>query len=415
MNYTLKNKTYQGKIHISPSKSDSQRAVLIASLGTETSILRNVGKSNDELAMIENVKRLGAIVNWLDEKTLSVTGNFNQTDFTELNCGESGLGLRLLTAIASLKPNSVSLFGSGSLTNRNQSFFEQFLPEMGVNVQTNKGKPPVSVTGSLKTGVYSVDGSESSQYISGLLIAFSQTPGITTLKVENCMSKPYIEMTLHTLQSFGVKINEVEKDIYQIEGKQIIRETDYTIDGDWSSASYWLVASALGLSISVSGLSMASRQADKAILSAFMTANCRIMNTENGLHVDGSDRQPLDFDATDCPDLFPALVTYSALTEGVSEIKGVNRLINKESNRGEALKNEFEKLGITIRIEGDMMLIEGKKIIQPVTVSSHNDHRIAMCLAIASVAGNTQLIIEKPEAVGKSYPGFWRDLESLVI
>lgn len=414
MNYTLKNKTHQGIIHIPPSKSDSQRAVLIAALGNETSVLRNVGSSDDERAMIENVQKLGAEIHWTDTKTLSVKGNFAQTSFSELHCGESGLGLRLMTTVASLKTNEVKLTGSGSLNKRNQQFFEQFLPQMGVKVVSNNGKLPLSTTGKLTAGNYTVDGSESSQYISGLLVAFSQTEGVTTLKVENCTSKPYIDMTLHTLHYFGVKIAEKDNAVYQINGAQPIQKTDYTIDGDWSSASYWLVASALGMDVRVTGLSMSSKQADKAILNAFLTADCRVVNTENGLKIDGHNRKPLDFDATDCPDLFPALATYGALTNGVSKIKGVHRLANKESNRGEALKTEFSKLlGIRIRMEDDYLFIEGKPSIQSAAVFSHNDHRIAMCLAIASAVSSVEISIDGADAVAKSYPEFWKDLESL--
>lgn len=411
--YKIASKTHQGTIHIPPSKSDSQRAILIAALGNETSVLRNIGKSDDELAMIENVQKLGAKTHWIDKKTLSVKGDFEQTFLSELHCGESGLGLRLMTAIASLKTNEVKLTGSGSLNRRNQSFFELFLPKMDVKVQLNEKKLPIMVKGPLKAGDYIVDGSESSQYISGLLIAFSQVQGVTTLKVENCSSKPYIDMTLHTLQCFGIRIEETENAVYTIKGFQPIQKTDYTIDGDWSSASYWLVASALGLDIQVKGLSMSSKQADKAILNAFLTADCRVLNTTDGLKIDGKNRKPLNFDASDCPDLFPALATYGALTEGISKIKGVHRLKNKESNRGEALKKEFSKLGITIAIEEDYMLIEGKSSILSATVSSHNDHRIAMCLAIASMVSSVEISIEGANAVAKSYPGFWKDLESL--
>lgn len=415
MNYTIANKTYQGIIHIPSSKSDSQRAILIAALGNEESVLQNVGSSEDELAMIKNIQQLGAEIHWIDKTTLSVKGNFSQTSFSELNCGESGLGLRLLTSSVALKPNEVKLTGSGSLLQRNQSFFEQFLPEMGVKVITNDQKLPISVTGPLKSGNYTVDGSESSQYISGLLIAFSQTDGTTLLRVENSASTPYIDMTTHTLRSFGVKIDEVEANVYQIQGKQAIQKTSYTIDGDWSSASYWLVASALGVDIFVKGLSMSSKQADKAILNAFMTANCRITNMEEGIQIDGANRQPLDFDATHCPDLFPALATYGALTQGVSRVKGVHRLSNKESDRGLALQSEFKKLGIRIELEGDTMLIHGSTAIQTTAVDSHHDHRIAMCLAIAGIVGKAEMTIEHAEAVGKSYPKFWEHVNSLML
>lgn len=414
MNYAIKPKTYQGIIHIPPSKSDSQRAILIAALGNGTSVLINVGSSNDEMAMLANAEKLGAVITRIDEKTLSVAGNFDQTIVSELNCGESGLGARLLTPVATLKTQPVTLTGEGSLVRRDQTFFERFLPQMGVNVQLTNEKLPIRVSGPLKPGTYSVDGSESSQYISGLLIAFSQTEGTTLLQVENSTSKPYIDMTLHTLKSFGVHIEEEEKEIYKITGKQPITEASYTIDGDWSSASYWLTAAALGMKISVQGLSLSSKQADKAILNAFMLAGCRILNTENGLKIDGTDRKPLDFNATDCPDLFPALTTYAALTPGLSRIKGVHRLANKESNRGKALQQEFTKLGVAIRVEEDTMFIEGVETLLPAVVSSHNDHRIAMCLAIASIGGRVELTIEQADAVGKSYPDFWEDLEALV-
>lgn len=414
MEYTIKPQTYQGIIHIPPSKSDSQRAVLIAALGNQTSVLSNVGRSNDETAMLANAEKLGAVITRIDEKTLSVTGNFDQTVFSELDCGESGLGARLLTPVASLKVQEVHLKGKGSLLQRNQTFFERFLPQMGVDVELTDGKLPIRVSGPLQSGTYIVDGSESSQYISGLLIAFSQTEGATRLQVENSTSIPYIDMTLHTLRSFGVNIRNTEKGMYEIEGKQTITGTNYTIDGDWSSASYWLAAAALGMEVSIQGLSLASKQADKAILNAFMLAGCRILNTENGLKIDGTDRKPLNFDATDCPDLFPALTTYAALTTGISRIKGVHRLANKESNRGEALQQEFAKLGVVIQVEEDTMLIKGTETVLPAVVSSHNDHRIAMCLAIASIAGGVELTIEQADAVGKSYPGFWDDLEALV-
>ncbi|EPB65922.1 putative 3-phosphoshikimate 1-carboxyvinyltransferase, partial [Ancylostoma ceylanicum] len=202
-------------------------------------------------------------------------------------------------------------------------------------------------------------------------------------------------------QQVTAEIDEVGTAVYEIKGLQTIRQTDYTVDGDWSSASYWLTASALGLDISVNGLSMSSRQADKAILNAFMTAGCRVMNTDRGVYIDGTKRKPLNFDATNCPDLFPALAVYAALTEGISVIKGVHRLANKESNRGEALKQEFEKLGVTIRIEDDTMLIEGRGRLRAATVFSHHDHRIAMCMAIAAIAGKVEVSIENAEATGK--------------
>jgi len=413
MEFNVKSGLYKGVVSIPASKSDSQRALLLSSMASGKSTLKNVGSSADELAMLKTIKAFGANVTISEDNSLVVDGAFDLSNINSIHCGESGLGLRLLTAISSLGEKKISLDGEGSLRKRDQRFFEHFLPKMGVELKSNNGKLPIDVKGPLKAGEYTVDGSESSQYISGLLIAFSQVDGLTKLTVENLASRPYVDMTLATLRQFGVNVKENETNVFTIVGKQEIRATTYTIDGDWSAASFWLVASALGLDVSVQGLSMASKQADKAMLNALMRANCGIVTDESGLKIDGSNRKPIDFDATHCPDLFPALATYAALTTGISKIRGVHRLANKESDRTKALQEEFEKLGVKITIDGDEMLVHGSTNILAATVSAHNDHRIAMCLAVAGMASGVTLTVEGAESVAKSYPNFWKDVENL--
>ncbi|MCO5259911.1 MAG: 3-phosphoshikimate 1-carboxyvinyltransferase [Crocinitomicaceae bacterium] len=413
MDYTVKKGNYSGCIHIPPSKSDSQRALLIASLGTGKSTLKNTGKSNDELAMLNNCQQLGVAIEWLDEKSILVTGNGLKSQNSIINCEESGLGFRLLTSIASLKSHEITITGVGSLLQRNHSFFEEFLPTMGVKVESNNGCAPIKICGPLKSGNYTVDGSASSQYISGLLIAFSQIEGTTQLKIDNCKSKPYIDMTIHTLSCFGISILELSGDVYQIEGKQRVQLVEYVVDGDWSSASYWLVAAALGQNIEVEGLSFSSKQADKALLDMLLKANCRIDRQNEKLKIDGNHRTNFVVDATDCPDLFPALTVLAVFTTGISRIKGVHRLLNKESNRAATLLEEFQKIGAIVKVEGDELVIDGGKKLHFAEVDAHNDHRIAMSLAIASIVGNLGLTITGAESVSKSYPAFWKDLECL--
>lgn len=414
MDYRVKSRAYKGKIAIPASKSDAQRAILLAALANGRSSLINIGKSADELAMLTAVEKLGATVSRLDEKTVNIESKSGELNLSSLSIGESGLGLRLLTAIMACQGELVSITGDGSLLKRKHDFFETFFPQMGVEVSSNDGFLPISVKGPLKAGNYIVDGSASSQYISGLLIAFTQIAGVTNLKVHNLTSRPYVDMTLATMKQFGLAVVENEKDVFTIFGKQDVSNINYTIDGDWSAASFWLVASALGLDVSVSGLSMASKQADKMLLNALMQANCRISNGEDGIIIDGSNRRSVDFDATHCPDLFPALATYGALTPGLSKIRGVHRLANKESDRSLALQEEFKKLGVSIEVIDDEMHILGVNTIQSCTVKSHNDHRIAMCLAIVAMASGTPLTIEGAESVAKSYPNFWKDVEKLI-
>jgi 3-phosphoshikimate 1-carboxyvinyltransferase len=148
------------------------------------------------------------------------------------------------------------------------------------------------------------------------------------------------------------------------------------------------------------------------LLAVFNLANCKIERSE-GIKIDGSQRRPFEFDATDCPDLFPALVVFAAGIEGVSKVKGIHRLEHKESNRALSLQSEFGKIGLKIDFEEDWMLIHGTGKLSGGKVHSHNDHRIAMSLAIASCISSSEIEIDGAEAVAKSYPSFWEDFSFL--
>ncbi|MDP4798032.1 MAG: hypothetical protein NWR50_04140, partial [Crocinitomicaceae bacterium] len=268
--------------------------------------------------------------------------------------------------------------------------------------------------GPLKGGSYNVDGSQSSQYISGLLMALPLLNEPSELCVEKLASKPYVQMTLNTLEKFGIQIQHDKFERFLIAGKQQYIPCDYQVEGDWSAASYWLVAAAMGADITISGLSMSSLQADKKMLDALIVAGCNLHFSSDGISVKGKEKKAFEFDATHCPDLFPALVSFAAFCPGVSVISGVERLKNKESDRGLALKTEFEKLGVQIELLDDEMHIHGVNSISGNIVNSHNDHRIAMCLAIVGLFSLNGVMIENAEAVVKSYPDFWKDLESVI-
>jgi len=257
----------------------------------------------------------------------------------------------------------------------------------------------------------SVDGSQSSQYISGLLMALPLLNGNSELKVNNLTSAKYIEMTIETLKSFGIEIN-VEGDNYKIRGSQLYQPCFYHVEGDWSAASFWLVASALGMDVKVSGLQMKSKQADKIIIDILLSAGFQIQNSNEGISITGKGRA-FEADLTNAPDLFPALSVLAALLDGVSSLTGVKRLFNKESNRADALVNELCKLGVDISIIDDTLRIVGNTQIKGGEVSSHSDHRMAMALAIFGIVGNESITIDNASVVNKSYPEFWDELEKL--
>jgi 3-phosphoshikimate 1-carboxyvinyltransferase len=400
----------RGVIDIPSSKSDSQRAILAATLCNGKSTLNNVGNSADEVNMLRLVEQMGAKVTHLNPRTIEIIGR-NKAHFSgNFHIGESGLGLRLLTSVLATRASYVTISGEGTLVKRPMHWFDETLPSFGINFKSTDGHLPFEINGPMHSDDIAVDGSHSSQYISGLLMALPLIEGTSRLKITNLNSVPYVQMTLDTLKRFGVNIEHQNFEEFIIPGGQNYLPCNYTIEGDWSSASYWLVASALGGDISVKGLSMSSLQADKKILDALVGAGCSIFHSQDGINVNGENKHAFEFDATNCPDLFPALVTMAAFTPGKSTIEGLKRLKHKESDRGLVLQAEFKKLGIEIELNEDEMIIYGTNELKGAEVSSHHDHRIAMCLAIAGKFTNSLVTIENPEAVSKSYADFWEHL-----
>ncbi len=405
----------KGEILIPPSKSDSQRAILCAGLADGKSIIKNCGESEDELNMLNTITDLGARIQHIDSNSIEIYGIHTFPKSKTIQVGESGLGLRLLTSICAAHDGEFILEGSGTLLKRPMNFFDATFLKLKVDFHSNNGYLPFEIKGPIFPTSLTVDGSQSSQYISGLLMAFPVLLGTTYLKVENLKSIPYLEMTLKTINAFGITIENQNFEDFIIEGNQHYLPVEYNIESDWSSASYWIVAAALGSDILIKGLSMSSLQADKKILEALAIANCKLINFENGFKVEGENRKPFHFNATHCPDLFPALTVFAALTPGLSAIEGVHRLSTKESDRGQALQQEFQKLGIKIEFQEDKMMIHGQASISGGSVESHHDHRIAMCLGIAGIFANSHVIIENAEVVSKSYPNFWNDLNALIL
>jgi 3-phosphoshikimate 1-carboxyvinyltransferase len=415
MNRTLSSLELHGTVLVPPSKSDAQRAILAAGIAKGESVIHNIGSSDDETQMLKNIQLLGARAAFSAENRVGVCGGFEFADNRVLNAGESGLGLRLITPVASLYSKQCELDGEGSLLLRPQYILENQLSQLGVRVRSTNGNLPFYIDGSLKGGKLNVDGSVSSQFLSGLLMALPLCQEDSELIVTNLKSVPYVQMTLNTLDAFGIQIKHEQFEVFNIEGSQSYVPTEYKVEGDWSSASYWLVASAIGHDIHVDGLSTRSLQADKAILAAFREANCEVSYDDTRIRVDGTRRTSFNFDCTHSPDLFPALVALAAHCEGVSVLHGVDRLKHKESDRGLTLQSEFAKLGVEIKLVENSMFIKGGLGEPNSSLSSHNDHRIAMSLAIAQSKGFGAVELKDAQAVSKSYPHFWQQLDLLSV
>lgn len=407
-----------GQLQAPASKSSMQRACAAALLHTGDTIIHNPGHSNDDKAAINIIERLGASIEDKGEMLLVHSKGINPVK-DSIDCGESGLSIRMFTPLAALASRPITITGSGSLAERPMDFFDQILPLLGVTIQSNNGKLPLQLTGPLKPATIDVDGSLSSQFLTGLLMSYSAAGAAdVTIHVKELKSRPYIDLTLDVMQKFGMTLPEnldYAAFVFNKKAdKEIATETvQYTVEGDWSGGAFLLVAGAIAGPATIRGLDPGSTQADKAILDALMQANAGMAIDTKGIHMHPAPLNAFEFDATDCPDLFPPLVALAAFCEGQSRIKGVSRLAHKESNRGLTLMEEFGKLGVPVKLEGDYMYITGGNAVNTATVHSRHDHRIAMACAVAALRANGNVVIEQANAVNKSYPDFFRDLKKL--
>jgi 3-phosphoshikimate 1-carboxyvinyltransferase len=421
MNVTISPSVIQGNLQAPASKSSMQRACAAALIAHGESMIRNPGHSNDDQAAIGVIRALGATVENLPDGSLRVVSRGIEPVNDFVDCGESGLGIRMFAPLAALSKHRITIEGEGSLLSRPMDFFDRIFPKLGVEIKSNLGRLPLQLKGPLVPVDIQTDGSLSSQFLTGLLMAYAAAGASgVSIGVTNLNSKPYIDLTLKVMRDFGLKVpeNRNYESFYFGEEPPAgpAGTTDYTVEGDWSGAAFLLVAAAIAGRCTIRGLDPDSTQADKAVLRALTDAGVPLQISASTIRA-GADHPILlkgfHFDATDCPDLFPPLVALASCCEGSSFIRGVNRLAHKESNRALALQEEFAKLGVVVLLDGDTMGIKGLHELHAAAVHSHRDHRIAMATAVAALRANGPVMIEEAEAINKSYPDFFRDLEKL--
>jgi len=405
-----------GDIDAPTSKSSMQRACAAALLNDGKTMIGNPGRSNDDLAALGVIDNLGAIVLQQSTNELVIESKGVKPVSREMNCGESGLGIRMFAPIAALSNQEIIINGTGSLLSRPMDFFDEIFPKLGIEIESNHGKLPIKIKGPLKPVDITIDGSLSSQFLTGLLMAYGKAatkPVIIT--VNNLKSKPYIDLTLQVMQEFGYSVINHQYESFEIHPVNVPshQPKNYLVEGDWSGAAFLLVAGAIAGQIAIKGLNVFSSQADKAILRALTMSEAVVSIAEDQIVIGPGKLKAFHFDATDCPDLFPPLVALASFCEGTTVIEGVSRLAHKESNRGLTLQEEFGKMGIEITLQDDLMLVKGGTGLKAATVHSHHDHRIAMACAVAALRAEGETTIEEAEAINKSYPTFYSDLKKL--
>lgn len=401
-----------GKMTPPSSKSYAQRAVAASLLAKGKSRLLSMELCSDTKAALGVVEALGAKVEQIASDAYEIQGGMDASSAL-LNIGESGLATRLFTPIASLWPEAITITGKGSILSRTMAMMIEPLNTLGVKVDSNDGFLPITVNGPIKGGEAEVDGSLSSQFLTGLLMALPLAQEDTILRVEKLNSIPYIDMTLEVLKSYGIKVEHNDYKEFIIKGQQSYEPQEFRVEGDWSGASCVLVAGAVAGSVTLYNMNTLSLQADVAIVQALVKAGAKITTTSEFICVEKGDLKAFEFDATQCPDLFPALAALASCCQGTTVIKGTSRLTHKESNRAQAISDEFAKMGICVDIEtDDIMKITGGQI-HAAEIDSHNDHRIAMAAAVAGLVCDGEMVIQGAECVDKSYPLFWDDIKKI--
>lgn len=405
-----------GEIKIPSSKSMGHRAIICASLANGKSIISNLDYSDDILATIDGMKKLGANIQ-CEKDRLIIEGieNFDSLKDKIIDCNESGSTLRFFIPIFSLTGDKISFTGRNRLLKRPQKIYEEIFKEQNLYYFQDEDK--IEIKGKLKAKEYFIDGNISSQFISGLLFTLPLLEENSSININPPFeSASYIDLTMEVLKEFGITINKVTPLRFEIQGGQKYIAKDYKVEGDFSQLAFFAVLGALNNDLKCIGVKHNSKQGDKAIIDILKKSGVKIEEIEEGYLIHKGKIKDCEIDLGDCPDLGPILNVLAMYGEGEFKIFNAGRLRLKESDRISAMEEELKKLGVEIKTTEDEIKILGKKnYLGNIEVFGHKDHRIVMSLAIAGTMLDKPIIIDGAEAVEKSYPKFFQDLESLNI
>lgn len=387
----IKKSRLSGTVTMPPSKSAAHRAMICSFLAGGGSVSPII--ESRDMAATEGA--INALMN--DEK--------------EINCIESGSTLRFIIPVAAALGKSVTFVGEGKLPQRPIGDYLRLLPEHNVKCESNSGLP-LTISGKLTSGKFELAGDISSQYITGLLLALPLLDGdseiVLTTKLE---SKPYVDMTIKVMADYGVAVEQTENG-YFVKGNQCYKKRDYTVEGDWSQAAFFLVGGALFGDVTLKGLDMNSTQGDKAVVDVLRRFGADFEISENTVSVKKSSLKGCEIDATDIPDMVPALAVAGAYANGTTVIKGASRLRFKESDRIESVCFNLRQMGAGITETDDGMIIR-QKALHSAELKGFNDHRIVMSMSVCASGLDGVTHIDDAQSINKSYPGFFDDFNSI--
>lgn len=405
MTLTITPAVLRGSITPPPSKSQAHRLLIAAALAGGISRVENVVMSQDIQATLSCLEGMGTWFEPVLPAAFRVHGLGNSIPQAPLpvgalhcfDCGESGSTLRFLIPVALAAVGGGVFYGRGRLMQRPQKPYFDLFDEKGIFWERKDGA--LTVRGELAPGLYRLPGNVSSQFVTGLLYTLPLLDGDSEIQLTTPLeSKGYVDMTILALEAFGVTVRKTGAG-YFVPGDQRYTSAGVSVERDYSQAAFYYAAKGLGNPVEILGLNPRSVQGDRCIADYYQRL-CQPGDAE--------------LDVSQCPDLVPALAVHAALRAGqTTAIVNAGRLRMKESDRLRAVRSELNKLGAKVEEHPGHLIIRGVERLRGGRADAHNDHRVAMMLAIAATRADGPVTLAGAESVQKSYPSFWDDYAAL--
>lgn len=406
MKAIIKNYDIQGNISLPASKSILHRALICASLASGTSKISNINLCNDIIDTINCIKALGAQIN-INGNDIYVTGinnDFFNVKANIVTINESASTLRFMIPIFALCNTNTIINASSSLLKRPLDIFSELF-----TMNDNS----LIINNHLQSKKYLIPGNVSSQFISGLLFALPLLEKDSIIEIEGELeSKPYVDMTIQMLKTFGVFIQEMNGGYY-ISASQKYDCIDYIVESDYSQLAFYLALGSFN-PLTINNITINSIQGDKAIINILQAMNAKISIQGNNLITSKSTLTTQVIDLKHCPDLGPVLIALASFIKGQTKFINIQRLRYKESNRIQAMIEELNKFSIKTWETDNELIIEGGNVLYTgEQLQCHNDHRICMALVLMALLVKNTIVINDVECISKSYPQFFADLKQI--
>ena len=418
----------EGTINLPGSKSLSNRALLLAALSKGTTKVTNLLDSDDIRHMLNALKALGVLYHLSDDKTIceieGLDGKFNIQDNLSLFLGNAGTAMRPLTAALCLKGTAeveIILTGEPRMKERPILHLVDALRQAGADIRylENEGYPPVAIRNKgIKGGNVKIDGSISSQFLTALLMSAPLAENNTEIEIiGELVSKPYIDITLAMMRDFGVHVENHHYQKFQVKGNQsYISPGKYLVEGDASSASYFLAAGAIKGKVKVTGIGKNSIQGDRLFADVLERMGAKITWGEDFIQAEHDELHGIDMDMNHIPDAAMTIATTALFANSETVIRNIYNWRVKETDRLTAMATELRKIGAEVEEGEDFIRIQPLAFNQfkHADIETYNDHRMAMCFSLIALS-NTSVSILDPKCTSKTFPKFFYEFEKICI